>query len=243
MAESEDVRRAAAGVVTSLRKLRRGPQNQIPWLTADPLFEEGITVWMHTDGGLRWYDTLGNVYEATKTSGGTTTSSTGFPADPQPELFQKTYVAQWARTFCDQHGVETGDLLDFGDSPDGAHTGRRVMIGLDSATIQTDLAASDIDAVEIQLALSTAYQPPVTVHFGLHDQTSAPATYSAVQRDNNGDMSLDFPADGWQPLHDAFGRWLRDNYGDGLTIDQPPGMINSGQFAWAATQIRISYTK
>jgi len=240
MAELEDVRRAAAGVVAALRKTRKGAQNQIPWLTADPAFDEGITVWMHTDGGLRWYDALGNVYEATKTSGGTTSSSTGFPADPEPALFQTIYVAQWARTFCDQHGVETGDLLDFGDSPDGAHTGRRVMIGFDSATIQTDLAGADIDAIEIQLALSSAYQSPVTIHYGLHDQTSAPATYSAIQKDAT---LLDYPNDSWQPLHDAFGRWLRDNYGDGLTIDQPPGMLNSGQFAWANTQIRVSYTK
>lgn len=238
---SDELRSAAQSVAKAIKKVRKPPQSQVPWVTEDPAFAEGINVWMHTDGGLRFYDATGAVYEVTKTAGGTTTSSTGFPADPEPALFVQTYVAQWARTFCNLHGVETGAGLWYGDDPMGAHAGRRIMIGLPDATIRTDTAGATIDNVELFMINLDAYQIPVAVHFGLHAQTSAPATFSAVWRDG---AVLNFPSTEWQTVHPVlFGEMLRDDQARGLTIEQPPGFVNAGQIDWATVAIRISYTK
>lgn len=215
----------------------------VPFLTDDPPFASGINMWIHTDGGLRWYDAEGNVFEATKTAGGTTSSSTGFPADPQPVTTRTAYEAQWARTFCDQHGVETGSALWYGDSADGAHTGRKVMIGFDDATIRSDLSGATVEQVELHMLNLDGHASRLQVHWGLHNRTATPSGYSAVWADA---AVLEWPQSGageeWRDVSAGVGVMLRDDLAKGLTIDQPPGFLNAGQFDWASVELRITYT-
>jgi hypothetical protein len=236
---SDELRAAAKAVSGAVKKAKRPPQWQIPWLEADPAFDEGISLWHLAPNRIRGYNPDGTKYELGTTTLGSSTGSS-LPADPEPADYTTTYSAQWGQTFCDLHGVETGGGIWFGDSPGGDHAGRKIMIGLPDSTIRTDLTGADIDLVELKMIVLDAYQKPVTVHLGLHAQTSAPSTYSAVQKDA---QLLDYPNAEWQKIHPAFGRWLRDDYGRGLTIDQPSGFINAGQLDWASVQIRFTYSK
>jgi hypothetical protein len=183
------------------------------------------------------------MYQYTKTT--VTANSGSFPADPQPETKQVIYAADFGQTYCDTHGVETGTPgIWFGDSPDGAHVGRKIMLGLPEATIQADLAGATIEKVELSASLLDAFTSTVYLHWGLHAQATAPGAYSAYRKD----VFLDYwpkagPGDApWRQVHNAVGDWLRDNAAKGLTLDQPSGPGNSGLLDWTSVKIRVTYT-
>jgi hypothetical protein len=240
--------RAQDQVAAMLRKGRR-PQRggvHIPVLEADPTYESGINLWMDPAGNLRSWAAgpTPTKYQYTKTA--VTAAAGTLPVQTQPVTLQQTYTADWGRTFCDQHGVETAAQLGYGDSPDGAHTGRQLMLGLPDATIRTDLTGADIDAVEIAALNLDAATPNVWLHWGLHNIDAAPASYSAMRKDAYvaqwPKVGYDPNGGTWRPVDVAFGLWLRDNQAKGLTIDQPAGVGNGGLLDWATVQIRITYT-
>lgn len=229
-----------------LIKKGRRPQRsvRIPVLEADPPFSQGINLWMDPNGNLRSYGPDETKYQYGKTA--VTAASGSFPADPQPETLQKAYATDWGQTYCDVHGVETGTPgVWYGDSVDGAHRGRKIMLGLPDATIRSDLAGATIQRVELTAANLDAAASNVFLHWGLHNEDTAPSVYSAMRKD----AYLDYwPRAGpgaapWRVVHNAFGEWLRDNVAKGLTIDQPNGSGNSGLLDWTSVQIRITYTK
>jgi hypothetical protein len=216
---------------------------RIPVLEDTPLSTQGINLWLDPDGNLRSMAPDGTIYQYAKTA--VTASSGTLPADPQPATLQKIYTADWAQSYCDVHGVETGSPgVWYGDSADG-HIDRKIMIGLPDDVIRSDLAGAAIERVEIFSANLTASTSRVQLHWGLHNEDTAPAEYSAMRKDAYVDW---WPRVGsgellWRPIHAAFGEWLRDNEAKGLTIDQPSGVGNSGQLDWSSTKIRITYTK
>lgn len=235
----QDVRKAGEQVSAAIQRAKYKPRDTIPVLTAHPDVEDGITLYLDPNGNLRAMAPDGTIYQYTKTA--VTAPSGSFPADPMPEMFTATYSAAWARAFCDTHGVENVPLLGYGDDPANTHGYRTIMIGFPSATIQTDLAGATIDDVELSITNVDAFLPQVTLHIGWHDQTSAPTIYSATRAET---VEIEVPKAGqiWTPLDDVFGEALRDNLYDGITIEQPRGLANSGSLDWTATQIRIDYT-
>lgn len=246
---AEEVRRAQHRTQDQLGKLlsrgRRPTRSvHIPVLEVDPPFESGINLWMDPDGNLRSWAPGGTKYQYAKTA--VTAASGTLPADPQPVTVVTTYTAQWAASYCDVHGQETGNPgLWYGDAPDASHLGRRIMIGLDDATIRTDTNGATIDKVELSATNLDAYSDTVTLYWGLHNVTgSAPASFSAMRA---GAFIDQWPRTGtgnkWRNVHTAFGMWLRDNQAKGLTVDQSDGSGNGGQIDWTSVKIRITYTK
>lgn len=237
-------RRAQDEAARLLKKGRRPARGtKIPVLTADPPFEQGINLWMDPDGNLRSYTPDGTKYEYGKTA--VTAASGTIPVQFQPETLQKTYWANWGVTICGTHGLENGDPgIWYGDSPDLAHVDRKLMIGLPDDTIRLDLANADIELVELTANNLTAELPNVSLHWGLHLVDFSPTDYSAMRKDAHVDW---WPKVGpgtapWRRVHDAFGDWLKNDEAEGLTIDQPAGVGNSGQLDWRSVGIRITYT-
>src|SRR5215216_4252279 len=95
---------AAKQVSRAIERARYKPRDLIPVLEDDPDVDDGITLWMDPNGNLRSYGPDGTKYQYAKTS--VTAASGAFPSDPLPELFEETYLAVWARAFCDTHGAE-----------------------------------------------------------------------------------------------------------------------------------------
>lgn len=236
---ADELIHAAKAVSRAIERTRYKPRHSPPVLESDPVFEDGITLWMDPNGNLRSFAPDGTKYQYAKTS--VTAASGSLPADPMPEMFEQTYAATWGRAFCDTHGLEVAPFPGYGDDLATTHGYRKIMIGFDSATIQTDLAGATIDMVELSFTNVEAYADTVSLHVGWHDQTAAPSVWSAVRADT---AILEYPRAGqlWTQVDDTFGTALRDNLYDGLTIEQPAGYVNSGAIDWAATQIRISYT-
>jgi len=229
-----------------LRKGRRPQRASIPVLAVDPPFESGITLWLDYAGNLRSWTMQAGVPTKSQYTKTTVTANTAAPpADPQPATLTKTYAVDWAQSYCDVHGVETGTPgVWYGDSFDGAHLARKIMLGLPDATIRADLAGATIEKVELTASNLDAGQSQVYLHWGLHNQDTAPGAYSAMRRDAHLDY---WPRAGagdapWRRVHTAFGEWLRDNAAKGLTIDQPGGAGNSGQLDWTSVRLRITYT-
>lgn len=237
-------RRAADQLAQTLRRGRRPQRStRIPVLSSDPAFKVGINLWMDPNGNLRSYGPDGTKYQYGKTA--VTAASGSFPADPQPVTAVKTYAVDWGQTYCDTHGVETGTPgIWYGDSVDGAHVGRRIMLGLPDATIRTDLSGATVERVELYASNLDAAMPQLDLHWGLHNQDTAPGAYEAMRKDAHiGRWPKAGPGDApWRRIHVAFGDWLRDNAAKGLTIDQPSGPGFSGLLDWASVQIRITYT-
>lgn len=245
----EDVRRAQQRAADQLGKIMRRnkrPQRsvRIPVFTSTPAFKLGVNLWLDPDGNLRSYGPDGTVYQYTKTT--VTAHSGSLPADPQPETLTKTYAADWGQTYCAIHGVETGTPgIWYGDSFDGAHVGRKIMLGFPDSTIRTDTAGATIEKVELTANNLDAAQANVYLHWGLHNSDTAPGSYAAMRKD----AYLNYwprvgPGDAaWRRVHRAFGEWFRDDAAKGLTMDQPAGAGNSGQLDWASVKLRITYTK
>jgi hypothetical protein len=242
-------RRAADQLGKLLGRGRRPTRSvHIPVLQPDPPFSSGINLWLDPAGNLRSYGPDGTKYQYTKTT--VTANSGSFPADPQPETKQTIYDAQWAATYCDTHGLETGTPgLWYGDDRDGLHLGRKLMIGLPDATIRSDTAGGVIEKVDITATNLDAYADSVSLHWGLHNVTgSAPATYSAVRKDGYigtwPKVGFDASSGGtrYRNVHVGFGTMLRDNTAKGFTIDQPGGWGGAGILDWTSVKIRITYT-
>lgn len=235
----QDSNKAGELVSAAIQRVKYKPRHSIPVLESDPVFADGITLWMDPNGNLRSFAPDGTKYQYSKTA--VTAASGSLPSDPMPEMFTQTYSAAWAVGFCDTHGVENVPFPGYGDDPANTHGYRTIMIGFPSSTIQTDLAGATIDDVAINITNVDAFLPQVTLHIGWHDQTTAPAFYIATRAET---VEIEVPKAGqiWVPLDDVFGEGLRDNLYDGITIEQPRGWGNSGSLEWSATQIRIGYT-
>jgi hypothetical protein len=236
---ADELANAAKLVSRAIERARYKPRDLIPILEDDPDFNDGITMWFDPDMNLRSYGPDGTKYQYAKTA--VTAASGSLPSDPLPELLEGTYSAVWGRAFCDTHGVEDVPFPGYGDDLATTHGYRKIMIGFDSATIQPDLAGATIDTVELSFTNVEAYADQVSLHVGWHQQTVAPAAWSAVRADT---AILEYPRAGqlWSRVDDTFGTGLRDSLFTGLTIEQPAGYVNAGAIDWAATQIRITYT-
>lgn len=179
-------------------------------------------------------------------SGGGSTSTKPKPTDTAPKRYRKVYSPTWARTFCPEHGVETGGQLRYGTFAGSAHGNRRIMIGLDDATIRADLAGAAIRRTEIHLLNTDSWDySGITIHFGAHNRSAAPAAYSTVRR-NVWDDHWPHTGDGkfWRRTSDWFGRALRDNTIKGLTIHQPSDANGYyGEIDWSTFRLAIEYTK
>ncbi len=221
----------------------RSPGLMLPILAADPDPDEATNMWMLADGRLRVRMPDGTVMQASLTVTGSPTSTVALPADPSPERYEKIYTATWARTFCTLHGVETGPSLGYGK--DAQHGNRQAMIGFSTATIAADLAGAVIRSVELSMLNTAAWDPTgVDVSFGAHNQTTSPASFLATRRNVFTDHWPTVGAgDEWRRAPDWYGRALRDGLAAGITIDQPPGLPFTGEFAPASIQLRISFTK
>lgn len=203
---------------------------------------------MDPNGNLRSWAPDGTKYQYAKTA--VTAASGTLPVDPQPETLVQTYDAQWAATYCDLHGLETGSPgLWYGDAPDASHLARKIMIGLPDATIRTDTNGATIEKVELIATNLDAYADLVALYWGLHNVTgSAPATYSATRTDcyigQWPRVGSEVGGSGkYRDVHTGIGTLLRDNAAKGLTIDQPSDVGNAGQIDWTSVKLRITYTK
>lgn len=176
--------------------------------------------------------------------GGSNTTKPKQP-DTSPTKKRQTWSSTWSRTLCVSHGVEEANRDEhYGHFPGSAHGMRRVMIGFNDSAIRSALAGADIKKVEIHaLNVDSWNHSGVDLHWGAHNRSAAPSTFSAVRRNAFIDHWPE-AGDGayWRTAPDWFGRAFRDNGIKGLTIDQPDGASSYGQIRGGSVKIRITYT-
>lgn len=176
--------------------------------------------------------------------GGSNTTKPKQP-DPSPKKKRQTWGSTWARTLCASHGVEeAGGNQHYGHFPGSAHGMRRVMIGFNDSAIRSALAGADIKKVELHaLNVDSWNHSGIQIHWGAHNRSSAPGSFSAVRRNVFTDHWPEAGSgDYWRTAPDWFGRAFRDNTIKGLTIDQPDGAAWYGQIRGGSVQIRITYS-
>lgn len=232
-------------VIKKGRPKKRG--TRIPVLDSDPSFDSGINLWMDPNGNLRSYAPDGTKYQYAKTA--VTSNSGSFPFDFQPETLRGVWSPSGAQSYCDDHGIETGSPgLWYGDSADGLHHNRRIMIEFAMSTVRTAIANSTIEKVEIFANNLTAFMPNVSLHWGLHNSATLPAAYAVTRKDYHVEFWPAVGNNGWQEIHPAVGEYIRDSSAsgsEGFTIEQPldSGPGNSGLIDWTSFLLRITYTK
>lgn len=175
--------------------------------------------------------------------GGSTTKPKA--SDPRTKKYRKDYAPTWSRSLCPRHGVETGGSLYYGRFS-ATHEERRVMLGFDDAGIRADLSGAVIRAVYVKMRNAHAYyNGGVDVHFGGHNKSAAPASYSSVRESV---FDAHWPKVGygaeWRQAPKWFGEALRDNTIKGLTINQPSGSVAFyGAMDPGTFRLRVVYSK
>lgn len=244
-------RRTSQRLAEQLRRMAKTPRPSglvIPILDADPSGDDPTNLWGFNDGRVMFRPVPGGtIYQVTFSAHSVTTSGTPKPPDPEPRLYGKIYDAQWARSFCTVHGVEDAADLYYGYPGAGsAHGERKIMIGFDDATIRSDTAGGIIRKVEFRMVNKWSYLAAGTdIHLGIHNRSTAPASYSAVLF--NAFKGV-WPRSGqgvyWRSIGTVFGRYLRDGYGRGITINNSnTSKSEYGQMGWDSVRLRISFTK
>ncbi|HLU98511.1 MAG TPA: hypothetical protein VKZ89_16895 [Thermobifida alba] len=143
--------------------------------------------------------------------------------DPPPEQFTKTYDAVWSASWYG-FGKRSGTRLYQGDTLLGDGTGKQYgKAGFDHATIQSDLAGSTIDRVELRLSNEHSwFSSGLTARIGTHNNAAEPggstSTDGAFNRSsyawNKGETKyVDLPV--------AVGEDLRDDTAKGITTGRP----------------------
>lgn len=231
----------------------------VPTFAGDPAASTGYRLWFSgATGRLRGRLANGAVSDVGPTT--TTTSPPGGaatpgpaasavlkPTDPDLKSHRQVYRADWARTYCARHGLETADHLHYGRRDD-THGQRRIMLGFNDEAIRADLAGANVKKVELRALNTDAWAPTgLTVHWGAHDQDRPPTSYSAIRANA---YEGQWPATGWggnrerwRTISTWFGRAFRDNQIKGLTIDQPGGVLSSGEIDWSTVELAIQYIK
>jgi hypothetical protein len=244
---SRAIDRASEQIAAHLRRLSRGSRRAagfvIGFFDADPDPGDPVNLWGLGQGGdyrlhVRFPDGVVRQIATVASTGATATVPLTVAAEPV--ITETAYPATWATSYCPAHGAETGPVLGYGPDAAGLHGNRRVMVGFDDAQMRTDLAGSVVHQVELLMTNTDAHADIVTVVFGAHDATAAPASFSAVRADVWTEQWPRVGDGGWRDLPIAVGEWLRDNVAKGLTIDSPDSLSYAGQMDWASVRLRIT---
>lgn len=244
----------------------------VPTFTTNPSVATGWKLWFHSGTGeLRGRLANNNIVvyvpftPDSSTDGGEPptppapppTSTVPKPPNPTPQKFTREYGTTWQRMFCSKHGLESGaEVGYFGDLGSGFHGERKLMFGFDDAQIRSDTSGATIRKVELRARTTHAWSHGgVDIHFGAHNKSAAPSSYSAVRRNVWDDH---WPKAGWGGGDDRWrtlrtsagdlstwlGRQFRDNNIKGLTVHQPSrGKTYYGRLDPDSIRLRITYTK
>ncbi|WP_304452914.1 carbohydrate binding domain-containing protein [Nocardiopsis sp. YSL2] len=142
---------------------------------------------------------------------------------PPPETLTKTYTATWSASWYD-YGKRSGTRLYQGATLLGDGTGYQYgKIGFDHSTIQTDLAGSTIDQVELRMSNEHSwYNSGLTARFGTHANTSEPGGSSSTSGTfNRSSHSWNKGQTKYVDLPTTIGEELRDATTTGITTGRP----------------------
>lgn len=195
--------------------------------------ESDNRMWIEDCGPRITYDT----YDATG----------GIPPTTQ---YVKTYSASSSASF-QQDGTNRGVAECYQGRYSSTNGNQFSMIGFPYATIQSDLAGSTINKVELYLD---------NVHFysnsggeaiiGTHNQTSVSGNHSSSQINSNlSSPSFTYGQGKWVTLPNSIGNAFRDNTAKGIALGPGPStsQIYYGYFRGngqsGEPQLRITYTK
>ncbi len=218
------------------------PGATIPALSEDPPATSLTNMWL-LDGRLRMRLPDGTVVQTTMTATGSSTATVPIVTDTPPSRYQDDYKATWGVTYCPTHGQEAGSLLYYGGD-DGTHGNRKIMLGFNAAAIASDLSGAVVRNVQIRLLNVNSWSPNGgDIHFGVHNSTSAPASFAGTRREVWVGQWPDGDYNDWADLPPYVGRALQAGTIKGLTIDQPAGIPFSGQMDWTTAALRLQYTK
>ncbi|MEV2277702.1 hypothetical protein AB0I72_19150 [Nocardiopsis sp. NPDC049922] len=145
---------------------------------------------------------------------------------PPPETLVKTYDATWSASWYG-FGKRSTERLYQGDSQLGDGTGDQYgKAGFDYTTIQSDLAGSTIDRVELRMSNEHSwYNSGLTARFGSHNNATEPAGSSSTDGTfNRSSHSWTKGQTTYVDLPTAIGEELRDNTTKGITT----GRTNAG---------------
>lgn len=226
----------------AIRATKKSAGLVVPFLNADPAVGDPTNFWAFMDDRIRIRQPDGVIREIITTAPGSSTSAVALPSEPDPQPFTLTYPATWARSFCTVHGAEDSSTLWYGPDPQGVHGVRTIMVGFADATIRSDLGGAVVRRVELFMSNVDGTQQIIPVTFGAHKRSSSPAAFSAVRRDV---WTGEWPKvgdGGWRDLPVAVGRWLAADVAEGLTIQQPDGVMFAGLMSWTSVQLRITGT-
>lgn len=142
---------------------------------------------------------------------------------PPPETLTKTYTATWSASWYD-YGKRSGTRLYQGATLLGDGTGYQYgKIGFDHSTIQTDLAGSTIDQVELRMSNEHSwYNSGLTARFGTHANTSEPSGSSSTSGTfSRSSHSWNKGQTKYVDLPTTIGEELRDATTTGITTGRP----------------------
>lgn len=227
---------------------------QIPYLNADPSTDFKGNIWMFQDGRVHIRLADGTIKELVTSASSGGTSGTPNPAVPaQPITTSKTWPATWSQAYR-QSGGFTGSnqtYLYYGNSGDSAFNGtQHSLVGFDYADIQTFLAGSTINKVEIFLdSLHTWANSGSTCFFGMHTNATKPSTYGGVYKDLVSSAKLLRNEQAYHTLSTEFGQALRDGSAKGIILQAPNsstsyyGYVAGVGSGLPVPVLRVTYTK
>lgn len=181
------------------------------------------------------------------------TSGAGGGGTPPTEQFIKTYNAVWTASWYG-FGKRSSQRLYQGDTQLGDGTGNQYSkIGFPYSTIQTDLAGSTIDKVEVRVSNEHSWNNSgLTARFGTHNNDTEPSGSSSTSGTfNDTNTHFNKGQTKFVTLANSVGTGFRDNTIKGITM----GRTNAGDrndygyfYGEDATssripQLRITYTK
>lgn len=218
----------------TLRDITGVGKMRIPLLAADPPTTDTSTnIWLLPDGRLRarhrnTADTAWVYREWVSTSPGSGTSASApAPAPAAPITRVGVYAAQWSQSYRSTGAARTDDgtiRLYYGSSGDPFNGMNRSLVGFNHATIASDLSGSTVTKVQLTLLnIHSWFNSGSDIHFGVHNYTSEPATWtgggiprSMVSKHhfNRGQQrTIDLPL--------YFATDIRDGTGKGIALESP----------------------
>lgn len=209
--------------ITSLRQRR----TWIPVVDDALGVETGNNIWAYNDGRLFVRFPDGNVRQynpdnaviPTPTPTPTTTPKPKPP--PPPVTRQKVWSASWSGSYKNNGDRRTDTNHLYYGNGDSYNGTQKSLIGFPSS-LSTTLTGSRIKKVELYLHnIHAWWNNGVDITFGVHNNTSRPASYGGVVRNDAKTVHFGKPEAKWVVLPvSVFGAFFRLGTGNGIVIDQ-----------------------